>query len=111
MNNNNRIASVDIEEKFPDRARHRAMFEALLGDSYTTALKTGEPKAFVYAGQTDPAPTSGLLTQFALCHPSELLSVVENMVRTAHAAGHLSDLAVRALSEEIAKIPNERDEE
>lgn len=109
--NGNRIAAVEREETFPNRARHRAMFEALLGDAYSAALKTDSPKAFVYAGQTDPAPTQGLVSQFALCHPSELLAVVENMVRTAHAAGQLNDLAVRALAEEIAKIPDELDEE
>jgi hypothetical protein len=33
--------------------------------------------------------------------------VVENMVRTAYAAGQLSEVAVRCLAEEIAKIPGE----
>ena len=100
----NRIAALEATEKWPDRARHGVMFQQLLGDAYAASVKEQAPMAFVYIGQTEPAPTQGLLSSFALAHPTELLAAIENMVRTGHAAGQLSFDAILVLARELVRI-------
>jgi hypothetical protein len=98
------IAAVDVEVKFPDRDRHRTIFEHMLGDAYAAEVKTGGSVAFLYLGQTSPEETHGLVTQLAIVHPGELLAAIVNVVKTAKAAGRIHDTQIEALLRKLSEI-------
>ena len=108
--NNNRIAAMTTEvkkNKWPGRTDFGAMFDALLGTAYATAMKQNAPVAFMFVGQTEPTPVTGLVSQVCVAHPAELPVAIENILKTAKQAGQIPDEVLVALSESILDLAKE----
>jgi hypothetical protein len=113
VSHNNRIAAVEKPmdtAKWPTRSNFVSLFQAHLGEAYASSLKTGQPIAFMFIGQTEPTPATGLALQVVLAHPAEFPVAIENALKTAKAAGQIPDEVLLALAETIVEMTKKEGE-